>query len=232
MIDQPRPHPARRRTVLVVAVLVLVAAVVTIIALVNGSGPTPSAAPTPTVGRTTPTSTSPATSTASTATTAPALPATPTSGAPTTQPSDKATTDPTSQPTKTAMISKPTSVPITTELKASVEKMEAVKGTADGPGEVGGPSVRFTIKITNTTGKTYSLSNTVVNAYYGSAQSPAIPLRSPGGTNFPTSVKDGGSAAGVYLFNIPKASRGNVRVTLDTDVQNPVIAFDGAAPRS
>lgn len=133
------------------------------------------------------------------------------------------------QPTKTATISKPTT--IVKALTAKVTKMEAVQGKADGPGEIGGPSVRFTIAISNTTGKTVDLSNTVVNAYYGADSTPAIELRLPGGRTFPSSVKSGSTATGVYLFNIPEASRGKVEVTVDTSVRNPVVAFRGAAPR-
>ena len=100
-----------------------------------------------------------------------------------------------------------------------------------GPGEIGGPSVRFTIRITNTTGKTFNLTNTVVNAYYGTSSTPAVQLQQPGGKDFPTSVKTGASATGVFVFNIPKAQRAHVEVTVDTAVQNPVIAFKGPAPK-
>jgi len=113
-----------------------------------------------------------------------------------------------------------------------VVKMEAVAGKADGPGEIAGPAVRFTIRIENTTGKTVALSNTVVNAYYGSDESPAVQLRLPGGSDFPAGVKDGATATGVYLFNIPTDERSDVRVTVDTAVNNPVIAFEGAAPKA
>jgi cytoskeletal protein RodZ len=133
------------------------------------------------------------------------------------------------QPTRTATISKPTA--IVKSLTAKVTRMEAVQGKADGPGEISGPSVRFTIAISNSTGKTVDLSNTVVNAYYGADSTPAIELRMPGGRTFPSSVKSGSTATGVYLFNIPTASRGKVEVTVDTSVRNPVVAFRGSAPR-
>jgi hypothetical protein len=123
-------------------------------------------------------------------------------------------------------------VPIKKELTAAVVRSEAVAGKADGPGEIGGPAVRFTVRITNTTGAPVSLADTVVNAYYGSAETPAVQLRMPGGVDFPTSVADGGSATGVFVFNIPSASRSSVKVTVDTSVRNPVIAFQGSAPRA
>lgn len=141
----------------------------------------------------------------------------------------KPVASPAPQPTKTATITKPTV--IVKSLTAKVTKMEAVQGTAEGPGEIAGPSVRFTITITNTTGRTVDLSNTVVNAYFGPLATPAIELRLPGGRPFPPSVRDGGSASGVFLFNIPKSSRSKVEVTVDTSVHNPVVAFRGSAPQ-
>ncbi|GAA2749774.1 hypothetical protein GCM10009869_06890 [Amnibacterium kyonggiense] len=118
------------------------------------------------------------------------------------------------------------------ELGVSVTKMEAVTGAAAEPGEIAGPAVRFTIRIVNTTGKAVPLSSTVVNAYYGPDLTPAIALAAPGGEPFPSSVANGATATGVFVFNIPKASRSAVQVTVDTSVSNPVIAFKGAAPTS
>lgn len=133
------------------------------------------------------------------------------------------------QPTRTAAIS--SRATIVRSLTAKVTKLEAVQGQASGPGEVSGPAVRFTITITNTTGATVNLSNTVVNAYFGADTTPAIQLEKPGAVAFPFSVKDGGSATGVFVFNIPEASRDRVEVTVDTSVKNPVVAFRGPAPR-
>lgn len=223
MSDQTPPRRSRRGAVAIVVVLVLVIAGVTGIAIATaGGGGAPGAA-----GSTTPGATLGAAGTV----TPSATPSADTSKPPAVL-KPTTTASPTPQPTKTATISEPTAVPIKKELTATVVKMAAVTGVADGPGEIGGPSVRFTIRITNTTGKTFSLSSTVVNAYYGSASTPAVQLRKPGAKDFPTSVKDGASATGVYVFNIPKADRGKVEITVDTSVQNPVVAFKGSAPRS
>ncbi|MGN6445469.1 hypothetical protein [Amnibacterium sp.] len=225
MTDQHRAPRSRRGTSIIVGVLLLVAAaVVTLGLLANADRSTPAAAFT----------TAAPVVTDSSASESPSV--TPTRPAPTRTP--KPTAAPTRppvgaapQPTRTASITRPTAVPIAKELTASVAKMEAVTGTAQGPGEIGGPAVRFTIVIKNTTGRSVSLSNTVVNAYYGAATTPAVQLQSPGGRDFPASVADGGTAQGVFVFNIPTAGRSQVKVTVDTSVQNPVIAFSGAAPR-
>jgi hypothetical protein len=226
MSDQPTPRSSRRATAIIIGVLVLViAAVIGIALLASGAGVRAAGTQAPSAAGTVPiaTATPPlvtATAAASTETPTPA-------SSPT-----KSAAAPTPQPTKTATISKPTAVPIKKELTATVVKMEAVTGTAEGPGEIGGPSVRFTIRIANTTGKPFLLSNTVVNAYYGTDATPAVQLHQPGGRDFPASVQNGASATGVFIFNLPTSARGDVRVTVDTSVRNPVVAFQGTAPRS
>jgi hypothetical protein len=143
------------------------------------------------------------------------------------QPASSAVSHPTPQPTKTASIKG--KVVIKPELAATVTGMAAVDGKAQGPGEIAGPAVRFTLRITNTTGKTADLSHTVVNAYYGADSSPAQPLTS-GTAAFPASLADGASATGTFVFTIPASARASVVVTVDTSVANPVVAFKGAAP--
>lgn len=131
----------------------------------------------------------------------------------------------------------PTSVPIdspapiATEVVASISKMEAVEGEAKGPGEVAGPSVRFTVTIRNDTDAEVDLSSAVITADYGSDRTPALQLFEPGGKNLPASVAAGESVKGVYIFSIPVEKRDRVRVTLDYSVGVPPLEFTGAAPR-
>jgi hypothetical protein len=148
--------------------------------------------------------------------------------APAAQPSSVAKPNP--QPTKTATIKGKVAVPIKPELAATVTGMTAVQGEAQGPGEIAGPAVKFTIAIKNDTGKPFNLANTVVNAYSGADASPAEQLTSEG-TAFPKLLKDGESASAQFVFTIPEDERGTVLVTVDTSVQNPVVAFRGSAPR-
>jgi hypothetical protein len=217
------PIERRRRWGVAALITALAAAIVVVVVIgvvsaaaplhrTNGAGPTASTTASASGSATAKPSTSPVASTpARTGPTVVALPAA------------------TPQPTRTATISHPTA--IVKALTAKVTRMEAVTGTAEGPGEIGGPSVRFTITITNTTGATVDLSNTVVNAYFGAHATPAVELRMPGGRAFPAAVRSGESATGVFVFNIPRADRSHVEVTVDTSVRNPVIAFTGAAPK-
>lgn len=132
------------------------------------------------------------------------------------------------QPAETVPIDEPAD--IEPELTVRVTKLEAVDGEAEGPGEVAGPAVRFTVSITNETGKTIDLSSTVVNAYYGPDQTPASPLSGPGASQFSSSLADGKSDSGAFVFAIPEEERDQVQVTVDYSVDSPIVAFEGSTP--
>jgi hypothetical protein len=134
----------------------------------------------------------------------------------------------TSTATASAPVAFTAPAPVTQGIVVTVTKIESVTGVATQSGEVAGPSVRFTVVISNSTSSAASLATTVVNAYYGASQKPAIELGKPGGAAFPASVAAGGTAQGVFVFNIPKAQRSNVELTVDYSVTTPTIAFKGA----
>lgn len=135
-------------------------------------------------------------------------------------------------PTPGATVSTPitSDAPIRTDLTAEVLSMKAVTVKTSAPGEIGGPGVRFTIKVSNTTDSPVSLSDTVVNATSGADRDPAYLIDSQS-RPFASTVPAHASITGVYVFTIPAADRGTVTVTLDTSTNNPVVAFTGKAPR-
>ncbi|TFB75821.1 hypothetical protein E3O06_04015 [Cryobacterium glaciale] len=112
-----------------------------------------------------------------------------------------------------------------------VGAVEAVHGVARGPGEVGGPSLRFTVTVRNETSDTVSLASTVVNLFFGPDQSPATELTSSGGAPFPASVAPGATQQGVFVFAVPSDQRDQVRIAVDYSVGVPIVLFEGAAPR-
>ena len=134
------------------------------------------------------------------------------------------------QPVKVAEIKAQAPVAIVGALKADVTDMKAVQGAAHVPGEIAGPSVRFTVRITNGTADTVDLSKTVVTAYYGADKTPANELTGSGAHAFPASVKPGHTVSGAFVFTIPSSERSTVEVAVDTSVANPVVAFKGSAP--
>lgn len=112
-----------------------------------------------------------------------------------------------------------------------IESLQAVSGTGGAPGEIAGPSIRFGVKITNNTAAAVSLAPVVVNAYYGSDSRPAVQLSGPGASPLPAQVSSGASAVGVFVYNVPRAQRDKVRITVDFAADVPEIVFEGSAPR-
>ncbi|GGU06884.1 hypothetical protein GCM10007979_00580 [Nocardioides albus] len=113
---------------------------------------------------------------------------------------------------------------------ARLAKIDSVQATASLPGEIGGPALAITVKVKNQTGKKLDLALGVVNAYYGPERTPAVSVASDGEVPFPASVADGGSATGVYVFQIPEKAR-PVRVELDLGNGADVVVFKGRPQR-
>ena len=119
-----------------------------------------------------------------------------------------------------------------TEAVIRVTSLKAVAGTGQGAGEVAGPAVQASLVIDNRTGKDLSLAGTVVNFTFGTEGTPAIDLSGPGVVAFPAVVRPGAQAAAVYVFNVPVDQRGVVRISVDYRLGEPVVVFEGAAPKS
>ena len=111
---------------------------------------------------------------------------------------------------------------------ASISKVESVKGQARGIGEIAGPAVRFTVKLTNTGSKPVDLNLALVNVYYGPQKTPASQLSGPGSVPLPQTLKSG-VATGRYVFGIPRDHRGKIRVEFSYDARQPTVIFRGSA---
>lgn len=116
-------------------------------------------------------------------------------------------------------------------LTARVDKLAAVDGKAEGPGEVSGPALRFQVVVDNSTDRRADLSTTVVNLYYGDDKTPGSPIGKPGGSPLPASVAAGAKADGTYLFVVPEDERDTILITVDYSVDTSVVAFSGRGPR-
>ena len=113
----------------------------------------------------------------------------------------------------------------------SIGTLEAVDGVARGPGEVGGPSLRFAVTVRNDTSDAVALTATVVNLFFGAEQSPATELTASGGAPLPESVAAGATQQGVFVFAVPGDQRDQVRIAVDYSAGVPIVLFEGAAPR-
>jgi hypothetical protein len=109
-----------------------------------------------------------------------------------------------------------------------VPAVEEVTGEANVPGEVGGPALRFTVELTNGTGRTLDLRTVVVNAYYGPDRTPATPLLQPGGEAFEPEVAADGSASGVFVFAVPPELQDAVELEVDPGIGASIVIFTGA----
>lgn len=94
-----------------------------------------------------------------------------------------------------------------------------------GPGEVAGDGVRFSVKLTNNTDSEIKLDNVVVNAFYGANKTPASPNPSSD-TPFTGSLAKGATAEAAYVFLIPKGS-GPVEMQFSYSTTQPVAVFVG-----
>jgi len=166
----------------------------------------------------------------------PAATPTPTDGITSASPSDEPSDSPTSPAPSQSGSPQPEPVPIESPgtivsgLTAQVIGIEAVDGVAKGPGEVSGPSIRFTVTITNSTSSAVDLTATVVTVDYGADRTPAGQLYEPGASPMPTTVAAGSSASGVYVFSIPTDQRSLVNITVDYSVGVPPLVFSGPVP--
>lgn len=157
----------------------------------------------------------------------------PTSSAATTKPvPPTAPPESSNQKTRTPVpLDEDTEVEVEPGVKAKVDRLTAVTGEAEGPGEVGGPAVRFRVVLTNDSSAEVPLISTVVNLYSSADKTPANPVSGPGASALPESVAPGGSASGTYVFVLPRDERDRVLITVDYAVDRSVVAFQGRAPR-
>lgn len=112
-------------------------------------------------------------------------------------------------------------------LVAEITAMKAVEGEAVQAGEIAGPSVQFTLKLTNGTDSAIDLGLIAVNTYIGEERTPGVGLVKPGGAPFDGTLKAGDTAEGVYVYNIPESQRGDVTLTLDYKAGQPAFVFRG-----
>lgn len=112
-------------------------------------------------------------------------------------------------------------------LVAEITAMKAVEGEAVQAGEIAGPSVQFTLKLTNDTDSAIDLGLIAVNTYIGEERTPGVGLVKPGGAPFDGTLKAGDTAEGVYVYNIPESLRGDVTLTLDYKAGQPAFVFRG-----
>jgi hypothetical protein len=112
---------------------------------------------------------------------------------------------------------------------ARITRLEAIDGTGKGPGNIAGPALRVTVRITNGTADTLSLDGVAVDMTHGADALPASPLDDPSADPFTGVVQPGASADGVYVFTVPADDRDAITVTVGYQAGAPFMVFTGSA---
>ncbi|TFV53001.1 hypothetical protein [Blastococcus sp. TF02A-35] len=114
-------------------------------------------------------------------------------------------------------------------ITAEVTGIEAIEGTAVGPGNIAGPALRVTVRIENGTGAPVSLDAVAVDLAYGEDLTPASPLDDPSRSPFSGSVPAGEDREGTYVFTVPEGARDAVTIQVGYQAGAPFLVFRGSA---
>ena len=114
-------------------------------------------------------------------------------------------------------------------ITAEIVSLEAIDGTGQGPGNVAGPALRATIRLTNGTGEEVGLDGVAVSMGHGVDLVPASPLDDPSAAPFRGTVQPGESADGVYVFTVPADDRDLVSLSVGYQAGAPFLVFTGPA---
>jgi hypothetical protein len=110
----------------------------------------------------------------------------------------------------------------------TVTKVRPVDARAVGPGEVGGPALALTVKVTNGSNDTLDLSTVTVDLS-GADKAPGILTSGDPSKPLRGTLEPDDSALGTYVFTIAKANRKPVTVQVQYGNGQTVLQFSGNA---
>lgn len=111
----------------------------------------------------------------------------------------------------------------------TVVALEAIDGTGHGRGDLAGPAVRATIRLTNGRKAPVSVDAVATAMTYGSDHRPAPPLDDPSSKPFRGLLQPGSSTTGVYVFTVPADQRSAITVAVGYRAGAPFMVFSGSA---
>jgi hypothetical protein len=115
-------------------------------------------------------------------------------------------------------------------VRAEVVSLEAVDGSGTGPGNVAGPALRVTVRLTGGAAGPVALDLVGVTLTHGADQIPASPLDDPSADPFGGSLEPGATAEGTYVFSVPEGDRDLVTLSVGYRADASSLVFAGAAP--
>lgn len=191
-------------------------AFVAAIIVMSGCAPVTSAAPDA--------STSPST-------TAPSDSSEPTTTAPAPKPSepDEAEGPETPAPLPTVDGKIDDGIELSTGMSVELASIKKTKVTAETPGEMSGPAVVVTVKITNTSSERQNVDSAVVSLTTDDGEI-GIPTLGGGSEPFAGNVAPGRSATARYVFMLDPAGDREVTISVNYAAGEPVAQFSGRTP--
>jgi hypothetical protein len=112
-------------------------------------------------------------------------------------------------------------------VSVEVATIERFEGEAVGPGNVSGPAVRVTVRITNDTAEPLDVDSVSVNVGLGPDVTPAPPLDDVSRAPFSGTVAPGGTAEGRYVFRLPPGAQDPAVVEVGYRPGAPLALFVG-----
>lgn len=113
-----------------------------------------------------------------------------------------------------------------TGVAAALVKISSLKTTPQLPGEIAGPGVAITVRITNSSTKTIDLSSVLVDVQ-DAAGTPSIPMTGAPAEPLRGPLAPGAAASGVYVFTLSTDFKGDAHIAVGYSSKAPVALFVG-----
>lgn len=114
------------------------------------------------------------------------------------------------------------------DVTVSVARVERIDGSGVGPGNLAGPAVRVTVRLTNEQPDAVMVGLVAVSLTYGVENTPASPLEDPSVQPLRGELDPGETAEGRYVFSLPRDS-GDIQLRVGWQAPAPVAVFVGPA---
>lgn len=114
-----------------------------------------------------------------------------------------------------------------TGVTSALDRVEAIRAEAQGPGEVSGPALSFTVRLTNSTAADVDLGAVTVNLA-DEQGNPGLPMAGPPARPLSGVLAAGESVTGTYVFAVDEGSREVVSLEVSYSTQAPVVVFRGS----
>ncbi|MGY2064504.1 hypothetical protein [Blastococcus sp. SYSU DS0619] len=111
---------------------------------------------------------------------------------------------------------------------AELSSVSAIQASGTGPGNIAGPALAVTVRITNGTGAPVQLADVEVALTYTAEEVAASPVEDDAASWLQGTLAGGGSAEGSYVFSVPADQREVVTVTVGLVAGAPLLVFTGA----